>query len=142
MDIIFVTPELNPLEIMEKLQDTFNLFSNWDKNLLELLANNAPLRELGESALPFINNPIAIYTPGLRNIFFCERKKARNLMLYSEEDTNKYLSPEGSVSLEQKDYILAIVNLNATAKTRDELLSVLETFMMKQFGATVMSNTL
>lgn len=94
MDIIFVTPELNPLEIMEKLQDTFNLFSNWEKNLLELLANNAPLKDLGEAALPFINNPIGIYTPGLRNIFFCERKKARNLMLYSEEDINKYLSPE------------------------------------------------
>ncbi|NMM64627.1 PucR family transcriptional regulator [Clostridium sp. P21] len=94
MDIIFVTPEFNPLEIMEKLQDTFNLFSNWEKNLLELLANNAPLKEIGEAALPFINNPIGIYTSGLRNVFFCERKKARNLMLYSEEDINKYLSPE------------------------------------------------
>ncbi|MBV7276831.1 helix-turn-helix domain-containing protein [Clostridium sp. PL3] len=94
MDIIFVTPEFNPLEIMENLQDTFNLFSNWEKKLLKLLNKNAPLKELGECTLPFINNPIAVYTSGLRNIFFCERKKDKNLMLYSEEDTNKYLPPE------------------------------------------------
>ena len=85
---IGLSPEPSIHEIFFQIQQIFSRFQKWELELYGLLANHAPFKKYGDISLGFLENPICMYTAGLRNIFYSERKKAKNLMLFTEEDAD------------------------------------------------------
>lgn len=88
---IGLSPEPSIHEIFFQIQQIFSRFQKWELELYGLLANHAPFKKYGDISLGFLENPICMYTAGLRNIFYSERKKAKNLMLFTEEDADNFL---------------------------------------------------
>lgn len=91
---IGITDKKNLLETLWELQQIFERFRQWELQLYQLVSENAVLREYGAVTLSFLENPIAMYTAGLRNVFFCERKKPEALMLFHEKDVDAFLPYE------------------------------------------------
>lgn len=91
VSVLCIAGTKSPLEIRREIQRVFHFFYKWEVSLYQLLSRNAPLREYGVCSLEIFDNPITMYNPGHRNVFFCEKQKPKHLMLFHEEDIDAYL---------------------------------------------------
>lgn len=76
------------------VQKLFQDLQQWELALYDIAAKNASMEEMGKISLKFLDNPICLYTAGLRNIFICEKPKAKQLMFFQPEDIHNYLTAE------------------------------------------------
>lgn len=94
MDVLMVSSEISIFSAYHKLQNVFQRFYNFEKDLYQLEETDAPLKLFGNCALPFLYNPITMYTPSHRMIFFSERDKEKQLQFFHEEEVNAFLPDE------------------------------------------------
>lgn len=88
---------LEPLTLrraLAVLQEVFLAFQTWEDRMEELLHADAPLRMLGEASIGFLQNPFALYTPSLRQIFHCEPPKPRRLQFFNDTEVDAFLPDE------------------------------------------------
>lgn len=94
------TAVLWPLEPMAldralaAVQEVFLTFQEWQDRMESLLHTDAPLRMLGEASVKFLQNPFALYTPSLRQIFHCELPKPRRLHFFNDDEIDAFLPDE------------------------------------------------
>ena len=93
-DCLWMPKGLSEAELLSRFTEIFDFFHEWENRMLRLLAEDAPLKELGSAGLDVLDNPLAVYTPGLRNIFCCERPKPVNMRVFRSEDAEQYLTDE------------------------------------------------
>ncbi len=106
---IGIDKEQSVHQIFFSIQQIFERFQKWEMQLYQHLAKHHTLRELGASAQEFLENPISMYTAGLRNIFFCERRYPGKQMLFKEEDIEAYLPYEDIEALRlDEDFIKTV----------------------------------
>ena len=93
-NILGISSDFDLSDVLFEIEQIFYRFQNWELSLYKLLAENAPLKQYGELSLEFAGNPICMYTAGLKTLFFSERKKPRNLRLFTEDDIGSFLPYE------------------------------------------------
>ncbi|MDO5409132.1 MAG: helix-turn-helix domain-containing protein [Lachnospiraceae bacterium] len=90
-DVIFVSEEYEEMEIYEKLQQLFKRFYQWEMQMGKMVMNGASMQAMGNIAMEFLYNPIALYTVNHQLIFYSERKKEGRFQMFHEEYLNTYL---------------------------------------------------
>lgn len=99
----------NPIILLNKIQRIFRMFQEWEIALYELMSQNAPLSKFGDATLPYLTNPICLYSAGLQNIFFSERKKPKQLRIFQNGDEMQYLADDEIAGLRlDPDFIKSV----------------------------------
>lgn len=93
-DIIFTAGTYGILELYAALNDLFQEFSRLEETLYRLAAENAPFRDFGEAILPYLYNPISLFTASHRNLLNCEREKEEQYRYFADNIENQYLPDE------------------------------------------------
>lgn len=106
---IGIDKEKTIYQLFFSIQKIFERFQQWEVQLYQHLTQHHTLREFGSSAQEFLENPISMYTAGLRNIFFCERHYPGKQMLFNEKDIEAYLPYEDIEALRlDKEFIKTV----------------------------------
>ena len=104
-DLILLDASLSLLEIYEELNRVFQEFNELDQELNRLVRKEAALNLFGNALLPFIWNPISLYSEDMRLLFYSERKKPKQYQLYFEDELNQYLPDDEIETLKMdKEY--------------------------------------
>ena len=102
-DTVFLPPEGNylitdtadPLELLQQAQDVFQKFRRWELDLYALQNNHASLKALARTGIPFLENPLCLYTPNLRALFFLNNRPANcRPDYYFGDREGEYMSAE------------------------------------------------
>ena len=93
-NVLGISSEMILTDVVFEVEQIFYRFQKWELTLYRLLAENAPFKQYGEVSLEFSGNPICMYTAGLKTLFFSERKKPRNLRLFTDDDIGSFLPYE------------------------------------------------
>lgn len=93
-DVIFTDGDVDILELYEAVRGVFQEFEELDQKMNRLVREDAPLNLFGNAMLPYLYNPISLYSENMRLIFFSERKKALKKRMYFEYELNMFLPDE------------------------------------------------
>lgn len=104
-DVILLEGSASLLDIYEDLNRIFQDFNDLDQELNRLVREEAALNLFGNALLPFVWNPISLYTEDMRLLFYSERKKPQKYQLYFEDELNQYLPDDEIETLKMdKEY--------------------------------------
>lgn len=84
--------EKDPQKVQRAFQNIFHIFREWELELFRLMSFNTSLKEIARTALPFLENPICLYTPSMRSIFFCGRGPMEDPRYYFGDKEGEYMS--------------------------------------------------
>ena len=94
LDVIWVGGDVDILELYEAVRGVFQEFEELEQKMNGLIRENAPLNLFGNAMLPYLYNPISLYSENMRLIFYSERKKALKERIYFEHELNMFLPDE------------------------------------------------
>ncbi len=93
-DVIFVDGSVDMTELYEAVRGVFQEFEELEQKMNGLIREDAPLNLFGNALLPYLYNPISLYSENMRLIFYSERKKALKERIYFEHELNMFLPDE------------------------------------------------
>ena len=93
-DIILLGEDHTVLDIYEDLRRLFQDFEKMDREMNQLVRQDAALNLFGNAILKFLWNPVSLYSEDMRLLFYSERKKPRQYQIYFENELNQYLPDE------------------------------------------------
>ena len=93
-DILLLDEDIPILDIYESLRRLFQDFEKMDREMNQLIRQDAALNLFGNAILNFLWNPVSLYSEDMRLLFYSERKKPRQYQIYFENELNQYLPDE------------------------------------------------
>lgn len=92
---LFFNEDLDCEYLLQKVQQIFLFFHQWETKMYDLLCRRASLMDLCEQCLCLTNNPFCLASSDMRILAYAERNnKEEELKMFHDKDIGEYLSDE------------------------------------------------
>lgn len=90
---LFFAKDLDRAFLLQKIQQIFLFFHQWETKMYDLLCHRASLMELCEHCLALTGNPFCLASSDMRILAYGERPgKAKELKMFFDSDIGEYLT--------------------------------------------------
>lgn len=91
LDLLWTEDPVSLPELINAVSDVFSRFCSWSEELQQCLYAEDPLQALGDCGLPYLHNPVGLYTRSFYILRYHESIKAPQYMFFQPEDRENYI---------------------------------------------------